>query len=142
MTRISSMPKLLALDIGDVWTGSALSDTSYLIAQPYKTVQTAQLVPFLQETISIHQVKEIIVGYPQTLRGTESEQTKKILACKDTLEQQFPAINWILWDERLSSKQAATKINTKNPQERQRAHSIAAAYILSTYLEFRTNRNW
>jgi len=44
----------------------------------------------------------------------------------------------ILWDERLSSKRAASgtkKIMTK--EEKVVSHSIAAAFILDSYLEYR-----
>lgn len=135
MTQAHAFKKTLALDVGDTWTGSALSDSVGITAQPYKTVKTAELIPFLQQVIIDQKIKQVVIGYPQTMRGTQSEQTKKVIAFKEKLEEQFTDINWLFWDERLSSKRAATAINTKKIEERIKAHSIAAAYILSSFLE-------
>ena len=74
--------KILALDIGDKWTGTAVSDPLGIIARPYKTVETKELEIFLSETIGSENIEKIIVGYPKTMRGTESEQTKKIRELK------------------------------------------------------------
>ena len=69
------------------------------------------------------------------MSGTESEQTKKIIAQKEELEMLFPKIKWILWDERLSSKRLNIK-QAKNKADKVHSHSIAAASILQTYLDF------
>ncbi len=127
--------KILALDIGDRWTGSALSDPLCMFARPYKTVQTAELKEFIKKIIDQEQIKTIVVGYPQTLRGTESEQTKKIKTIAVDLEQSFSSMNWIMWDERFTSKQAAKLKKVKSKEEKRLLHAIAAAFILTGYLE-------
>jgi putative pre-16S rRNA nuclease len=83
---------ILALDIGDVWTGSAISDPLGITATPYQTVKTIQLEDFLHKTIAKEKLEHIVVGYPKTLKGTESDQTKKIVAHKELLEKKFPDI--------------------------------------------------
>ncbi len=124
--------KILALDLGDVWTGTALSDGLQILARPYKTVKTEVLETFLIETFKEERISTVIVGLPQTLRGTESDQTRKTIAYKEKLEAQFPKYTWILWDERLSSKQAQ---QLKSPKDdKQKIHSLAAALVLETYL--------
>jgi len=130
--------KIAALDIGDVWTGTALSDALGIVAQPYKTAETKNLVNFLQDLFAKESIQIIVVGYPKTMRGTESEQTKKIVAHKEQLEQLFPEKTWVLWDERLSSKRAATIKRAKTKEEKIKSHSLAAASILETYLQFRS----
>ena len=128
--------KVLALDLGDVWTGTAMSDPLKIIATPYKTAKTESLLPFLHELFAKEKIETVVVGYPRTMRDTESLQTKKVLAQKEILEATFPDKKYILWDERLSSKAARTiqgkKAKSDGPQE----HSIAAAVILQTYLQF------
>ncbi|OQA36031.1 MAG: putative Holliday junction resolvase [Candidatus Dependentiae bacterium ADurb.Bin331] len=128
--------KLLALDLGDQWTGLALSDILYLTARPHKTVPTHALQSTLQEIIASEKIKTIIIGLPITLRGTESAQTNKVQSMKKNLEQQFPAISWILWDERLTSKQATSLKKTRTKEEKLRSHAIAAAFILQSYLDY------
>lgn len=128
--------KTLALDLGDAWVGTAISDELGITARPYQTVKPQELVDFLKKIISTEQINTIVVGYPKTMRGTESEQTKKIVAQKEELEAQFPGIKWVLWDERLSSKQAAGIKKTKTKEDKIASHSVAAAVILTGYLMF------
>lgn len=126
--------KLLALDLGDRWIGTALSDSSQLLARPHKTVEKSELVPFLTALFVQEQIAEVVVGNPKTLRGTDSQQTEKIALEKKRLEQLFPDKAWILWDERLTSKQAQ---NMRITKEKQEVHSVAAALILDSYLTYK-----
>ena len=127
--------RIAALDLGDVWVGIALSDPLHMLARPYKTVKLPELVAAIQELISKEQVSQIVVGEPNTMRGTASEQTIKIREQLTALQTQFPAIAWHLWDERLTSKQASTIQRGGSKEEKQRQHSVAAALILRTYLD-------
>ncbi len=129
--------KLFALDIGDVWTGTAISDALGMFARPYQTVPTTQLNDFLKKTLALEPITTIIVGYPKTMRGTRSEQTTKIEAAYKDLEQQFPSIQWILWDERLSSKRADALKKAGSKDEKIQSHSRAAAFILASYLDYK-----
>jgi len=128
--------KIIGLDVGDVWTGVAITDALGLFARPFTTVKAVDLIPFLQEHIQKEQIKKIIMGYPITMRGTQSEQTKKVLAIKETLEKTFPNILFILQDERLTSKQAAELGHARSKQDKIKSHARAAAFILSNYLAF------
>ena len=125
---------ILGLDIGDVWTGTALSDPLEITATPYQTVKTVELDDFLKKTIEKEKPERIVVGYPRTLKGTESDQTRKIVAHKEQLEKKFPAIVWVLWDERNTSKQAALLKKSKH-EDKTMIHSKAAAFILMGYLD-------
>jgi putative Holliday junction resolvase len=130
------MKKVLALDIGDQWTGSALSDRLRYIAKPYITISTAELIPFLTKTFAKEQIEIVVIGHPITLKGKESEQTKKIISFKETLEIEFPHMSWVLWDERFSSQQADMIKKNRTKEEKLHAHSIAAAFILERYLDY------
>jgi putative Holliday junction resolvase len=127
--------KTLALDIGDIWTGVALSDPLGILARPYDTVKTTELEIFLENIITKELISTVVVGLPTTLRGTQSEQTKKIIALFQALEQKFSSVTWKLWDERFTSRQAAAIKPTKSKQDKLQSHAIAAALILSGYLE-------
>jgi putative Holliday junction resolvase len=130
--------KILALDTGDQWVGSALSDATQTLAKPYKTVPLDQLKQFLAHIISEEPIKIIVVGHPRTMKGTSSEQTTSVERLFSDLEKEFPGVHWALWDERLSSKRASSQRTQKTPDRdaRLKAHSIAAAYILDSYLTF------
>jgi len=133
--------KILALDLGDKWVGSAISDPLGITCKPLKTVQLNELKPFLKETLSAQNISTVVVGYPKTFSGTESDQTKKIVKLKEELAQEFATVNfteikWILWDERLSSKRALEIQSGKyDPESKRQNHSLAAAFILQNYLD-------
>ncbi len=127
--------KKLALDIGDRWIGVAISDAIGMLARPLETVEIHQLTAFLTTILAKEKIDTIIVGYPKTLRGTESEQTKKIVATFETLSTDFPQVTWKLWDERMTSQQAAKLQRDTSKEAKQKSHSIAAALILTSYLD-------
>lgn len=130
--------KILALDIGDVWTGTAISDPMGIIAKPYKTAQSHNLFDFLKELFQLEKIETIVIGYPKTMKGRESDQTKKTTEIVQQLRSIFPEKVFILWDERLSSKRADTlRQGKQSPAEKQASHSRAAAFILTSYLEYK-----
>ena len=126
----------MALDLGDSWVGVALTDPLRFCVKPYKTVGAADLETFLTQVLVQEKVSEVVVGYPKTMQGTESDQTRLVVATKEKLEILFPTIKWVLWDERLTSKQACKIRSPKNKEEKLAQHSIAAAIILESYLPF------
>lgn len=128
--------KIAALDIGDQWTGVALSDSLGLLARPHETVETAQLAQYMNMIFDREPISHVVIGYPKTLKGQLSEQTKKVEAFAETLKKQFPIIEWILWDERLSSKRAESHKKNRSKEEKIRSHSVAAAFILDSYLSY------
>lgn len=128
--------RIMALDLGDAWVGTALTDPLRFFVKPYKTVAAAELEFFLSLALVQEKVSEVVVGYPKTMQGTESNQTRLVVATKEKLEQLFPTIKWTLWDERLTSKQASRIRSPKNKEEKLVQHSIAAAIILESYLPF------
>lgn len=129
------MTKILALDPGDKHVGTALSDSMRFFANPYETVPADKLIAFLTKIINQEKLDTIVMGYPKTLKNTDSQQTLKIKVLYDLLVETFPQIKFVLWDERLTSKSAAKYVNSRDKVDKLRAHSIAAAIILETYLD-------
>jgi putative Holliday junction resolvase len=129
--------KILALDIGDRWVGVAISDPLGILPRPYDTFKTAELYSALEKVIEKERISTIVVGLPTTMKGTESDQTKKVIMMAEELKNHFPQIEWKMWDERLTSKQAARIKTTKSKEDKIKSHAIAAAIFLSTYLEYK-----
>lgn len=128
--------RFLALDIGDVWTGVAISDPSGIIARPYMTLHADHFMTELGKIIQKERITDIIIGYPETMRGTQSAQTHKIIEIKTIIETTY-SINCIFIDERMTSQSAARLKPAKNKEEKQKQHAVAAAIILTSYLEYR-----
>ena len=132
--------KKLALDLGDKWIGSAISDGLGITCRPYETIEIENLDTFLQKTLHKELIDTIIIGIPLTMRGTQSEQTKKTIAKKEQIEEKFQSIDgrtitWILWDERLSTKRATAIMGKRKKEDKQKDHNLAAAFILQSYLD-------
>jgi len=133
--------KILALDLGDRWVGTAISDALGVTCKPYQTVELDNLYQFLATTIPHERISTVVVGYPKTFSGGASEQTTKIEQMKNDLEVMFKevgsnTITWILWDERLTSKRASElHRSARTPEEKKKSHSVAAAFILQSYLD-------
>ena len=131
--------KKLALDIGDAWTGIALSDFLGITVRPYKTVASADLLKELHAIITTEKIGTIVIGYPATLRGTQSDQTRKVMAMADTIKEQFSTLECVFQYERFTSQQASRlsakprTIPTKETKLHQ--HAVAAALILQSYLD-------
>lgn len=134
------MARIAALDLGDAWTGIALSDPTGTLAKPHTTVAANELVVALTTLLPEFNVATVVVGYPKTMKGAVSHQTQRVEKLFALLQKTFPAYQWILWDERLSSKRASAvqkEQGGKNFQEqRRKSHAIAAAFILDSYLTF------
>lgn len=128
--------KIVAFDIGDVWTGVAISDALGMLARPLQTVATKELFIFLKDLLVKESITKIIIGHPRTMKSTISEQTKKVEEIKVKLEQTFPKVLFLFWDERLSSKRADSLKHAKTKEDKIKSHSIAAAFILESYLQF------
>ena len=134
--------KILALDLGDKWVGTAIADPLGITCRPLQTLPVDKLDDGLQAILEKEPITTIVVGYPKTVSGgTHSAQTEKILAQKDVLASKFTTvgnrkITWVLWDERFSSKRAAAvQGSAKGKEAKLRSHSIAASFILQNYLD-------
>ena len=133
--------KLLALDIGDVWIGSAISDALGILARPFKTVTLDDLEKFVIAIVPEENISTIVVGLPKTMSGTESEQTIKTRCYVDELRENIAKtldhpveLRW--WDERRSRKLAQQAMKTSHKKSvKQDEHSFAAAIILQGYLD-------
>jgi putative Holliday junction resolvase len=132
--------KSLGLDIGDVWTGIAISDALGMFAHPLTTVKTDDLSSFLEKTLKKENVRYVVVGYPKTLRGTESDQTKKTSSLVQKLEKDFSFVDWVLWDERLTSKYARKQQQGKRRKKKEEVHAVAAAFILTLFLDYKAQQ--
>lgn len=127
--------KIVALDIGDKWTGMAISDALGITCRPYQTVETANLIDELKEVCSQEPIKTVVIGYPKTLKGTKSAQTLKTEVIAEKLKAAIDGVSWVWWDERLTSKQAKQLVRPKTKEQKLESHAIAAALFLMSYLE-------
>lgn len=133
------MQRLFALDLGDAWIGTAISDPLRITCRPFETIRRGELIFFLEKTFKEYAIETVVVGYPVTTEGKESEQTRKTVALKDKLEQHFPEKMWVFEDERMTSSwavdhQREVQGKRRSKETKLQEHSLAAAFILQMYM--------
>lgn len=133
------MSKIVAFDLGDQWIGIAISDIDRIIARPLTTITAKELNTYIQKITQEQEITTMVIGLPKTMRGTDSDQTKKVKATAHALQNKFPHIKWVLWDERLTSSWAAQLSKAPTKEEKLKSHARAAAFILDSYLSYLKN---
>lgn len=133
------MARILALDYGKVRTGIAVTDELQLIASGLTTVETKQLIPFLDDYLKKESVERIVVGLPKQMDNTASESEELIQEFLKKLEAQFPSMPLARQDERFTSKMAFQSMldsGMKKKKRRDKAlvDEISATLILQAYL--------
>ena len=139
------MSRILSLDLGEKYIGTALSDPMGVIAQPFCTIEwkgVEHLVKTLESLIHKYDIKEIIIGIPYTLKGKLSDKTKEILDIKKYLEAKLK-IRIKEEDERFTTKMAKMSLIAmgKSPSKsKDKVNQLAAVFILKSYLERYNNK--
>jgi putative Holliday junction resolvase len=123
--------------VGDVRTGVAISDPGRVIASPLRVVPSGELSSYLLRLVNEQNVREVVVGVPRTLGGEVGFQALRILATLDTLKRDFPAVRFVEWDERLTTRMAAGSRGRRWSRKKKpvRVDHLAAATMLQEYLE-------
>jgi putative Holliday junction resolvase len=114
-------PRILALDIGDKRIGLAITDPHGLTAQPLFTLHRATPKPNLRADLKAiarfirqHKVEVLVVGNPLHADGSPSPQSLKTLAFANALREQHPTLTHHFFDERLTTHDAHTLLDSKS----------------------------
>ncbi len=139
MTEVAG--RALAIDLGSVRVGLAVSDLLRLTVrpiEPYRCVGPRKDVNALAEVVREHEVTTVVVGLPLHLSGEEGEGAAAAREFASLLRRRIPKIEIKLWDERLTSVEAERLlVEGKMSRRKRKSHvdGVAAALILQSYLE-------
>ena len=118
----------MALDVGEVRIGVALSDATRLLASPYTTLHVSRdethLWNALQQLIEETGATGLVIGLPISLDGQIHAQGERVLAFAERLKQHL-SIPVTFWDERLSTVEAERLLMGRSEgqgQGKQREH--------------------
>lgn len=152
------MARLLALDVGSVRIGVAVSDASGFLASPYTTLHVSrneeQTWEAIQQLIRETDAEGLVIGLPISLDGQIHAQGKRVQTFARRL-QPHVTIPLTFWDERLSTVEAERLLmqrgqdeggkqqrrsgqrrsQTKRRQRGQQIDALAAAVFLQDYLD-------
>lgn len=136
--------KILAIDLGYIHTGLAISDENEIFAMPLKTIHQKNRIKLLDEiaaTVKEYGVGEIVVGLPIHMDGTEGDSAKNAISFSDILSNQT-GLDVFLIDERVTTILAhkyLNKMHTKEKKRKEIIDTVSAVIILQDYLEYKKN---
>jgi putative Holliday junction resolvase len=152
------MARLLALDIGTVRIGVAVSDATGFLASPYITLHASrdeqQTWQAIQKLIDETEAEGVVVGLPISMDGQIHAQGQRVQSFAERLRPHI-TVPLVYWDERLSTVEAQLLLAERSQDEgrkRQRRSgqhhaqkrrrkqgqeidALAAAVILQDYLD-------
>lgn len=103
------MPRLMALDVGEVRIGVAVSDASGFLASPYTTLRVtrdeSEIWAALHKLIEETEAEGLVIGLPVSLDGEIHAQAERIIAFTERLKAHI-SLPVVFWDERLSTVEA------------------------------------
>ena len=126
--------KFLSIDFGLKYIGTAISDTSNIIAKPFGTFTEDEIFKELNNILISENICGLILGRPYHLDGSESEMSRKVIDFSEKIEK-ITAIPILLLDERLSSKPYKSAKNISKIS----IHEKSACLILDDFLTLYRN---
>jgi putative Holliday junction resolvase len=104
-----------------------------------EVVPSNHLEQYLHALFSKEAVAEVVVGVPKTLDGEIGFQAKRVLAKLGALKEVFPAVRFVEWDERLTTRLARSSRGDarRKGRAKERVDHVAAARMLQEYLDMR-----
>lgn len=136
--------KILAVDLGKARTGLAVCDENELLASPAGVISEYNKERLLQKVAAAAQenaVKQIVVGLPRNMDGSEGESAQNAR----TFAQELGALTNLpvaLSDERGTTITAHGYLNETDTRGKKRkavVDAVAATIILEDYLNYRRN---
>lgn len=132
--------RVLALDIGAVRCGIAVSDSQGNIASPVCVLPTKEVetnAPSFQRVCQDWEPEVLVVGLPLTLKGSQGKQAQTIKQVAKTVAQKL-GLPLYYSDERFSSSEAKRILRDQGLSEKQmrgKIDMIAASLFLQSWLD-------
>ena len=138
--------RYLGVDAGTARIGIALSDDTGTIASPYGFVSTRIGIDgVLQEIRTIcdaHQVGTIVIGMPLSMSGEARGESARLARKLGEALEEALELEVVYVDERFTTTQAERALigaNVRRKKRKQVVDKVAAALILQSYLDGRSD---
>ena len=131
--------RIIALDVGDVRIGIAISDPTGTIAQPltvYRRVGYGPDSRYIKELCNRYETNRVLLGLPLNMDGSEGSQAQKVRAFAEQLANR--GLELYYQDERLTTVIAEDVLigGGIHRQDRKKyVDKLAATVILEQWLE-------
>jgi putative Holliday junction resolvase len=130
----------MALDLGSVRVGVAVSDETRLIAQSYGVIKRkSREEDFARygRIIEEQEISLLVIGLPTKADGSDSDTAVWIRDYAADLQRHID-VPIQFWDESYSTVKAEESLRRRGKRgkkARQRVDAVAAAFILQSYLD-------
>lgn len=130
--------RTIALDVGDVRIGVAVSDPMGIIAQPVEVYRRVGYTPDCKYVLGLCErfgTRRVLLGLPLNMDGTQGGQAAKAKAFGQILEN--AGIDVLYQDERLTTVTAENVLisgSVRRDQRKAHVDKLAATVILEQWL--------
>lgn len=133
---------IMAVDVGTVRTGIAVSDTGESFAFPKAVIterNAEKRMAALAEKAKEYGAELLVVGYPKNMDSSEGFKARECAEVARQLEA-ATGLKTVLWDERCTTVLAHSALRGSGVQgkkHRSVVDAVAAVMILESYLRYR-----
>lgn len=137
--------RVMALDIGEVRVGVAVSDPAQRVASPVCVLPADEVLANARSfrlLLEDWEPELLLCGLPLTMAGEEGPQAERVRACAGRIAAAC-GLPCEFADERLSSREAKRSLREKGYDERAmrgKVDMIAASLFLQAWLDERADR--
>ena len=131
--------RVIALDIGEVRVGAAVTDPLGLFAQGIAVWRIENWRKALEECMARYDPELILLGLPRRTDGSCGPEAKKIEQIVEELRAAYPDRRFDTWDERYTTviaERALLEADVSRKKRKERIDKIAAALILQSWIDF------
>lgn len=133
------MKRVVALDVGSVRIGVAVSDPLGIFAQGIAVLSAqGNWLSDLKKIIDKYNNPKLVIGLPKRTDGKEGPEAKKMREWASQIKEEFPDIEIEFIDERYTTSIAQRTLleaNVSRYSRKQKIDKIAATLILQSYLD-------
>lgn len=148
-TKTTNMKRKVALDVGDVRIGVAVSDMLGITANPRETyVRKGKTfeedIAYFVKYAKTEDADAFVIGLPMNMDGTEGPRAEVTRQFGEAL-QEASGLKVIYVDERLTTVSAERMLigaDVRREKRKQVIDKVAATIILQSYLDGQSFRKW
>ena len=133
------MQRIIALDIGSVRIGVAVSDPLGFFAQGVAVLDAKGC--WLSELAKIageYEKPKLLIGMPRRTDGSEGPEAVRMRETAKSVQEYFPDLEIEFWDERFTTtiaQQALLEADVSRAGRKKKVDKIAATLLLQSYLD-------
>ena len=133
------MGRVLALDIGTVRIGVAVTDPLGFFAQGVDVLAAeGPWMDELRKYVKQYDVERLLIGLPRRTDGSEGPEAVKMREIVEELRLQFKDLILEMWDERFTTtiaQQTLIEGDVSRKKRKGQVDKVAAVLLLQNYLE-------